>query len=459
MSQRRFFGRKLRWAVPVGAVIAVGGVLAGTLLASAAPPSLPHRTPAQLLAGMRRAKLPAAMTAVLSESANLGLPALPNIGGLSPAGLSAISFLSGTHTVDIWYAGPRHVRIALPVSFGETDLRVNGSQVWLWDSTSQTATHYILPSRVSVAPRMPVPARHAASSKAAPDPFASLSPLQAAERLLALIGPTTRVTVAGTTVVAGQAAYQLAIAPRSQQSLIARIVVDVAAKGNLPLRVQVFARRSASPAFSLGFTSLSLARPASSNFTFTPPTGAHVKVVRLPSQLAAPSFGFPVIPSKPGGPLPEIRRLPGAQVPALGVRTLGSGWLTVMVLQASQASARGVPRIPVQAPIHGVPRVRVLHIKPFQAKRAVHRKGAAGQSGVVKNTRNSGGGFFTSGPPIPASPLLGLLMKATKAVHGRWGSGRLLRTSLISVLITSKGQVLIGAVTPAVLYADAAKVK
>ena len=52
-----------------------------------------------------------------------------------------------------------------------------------------------------------------------------------------------------------------------------------------------------------------------------------------------------------------------------------------------------------------------------------------------------------------------LLLKAAKPVHGAWGSGRLLRTSLFSVLITSKGQILVGAVTPAVLYADAAKVK
>jgi len=44
-------------------------------------------------------------------------------------------------------------------------------------------------------------------------------------------------------------------------------------------------------------------------------------------------------------------------------------------------------------------------------------------------------------------------------VHGSWGSGRLLRTSLLSVLVTSKGELLAGAVTPAVLYADAAKVK
>ena len=55
-------------------------------------------------------------------------------------------------------------------------------------------------------------------------------------------------------------------------------------------------------------------------------------------------------------------------------------------------------------------------------------------------------------------PLKALLDSAT-AVHGSWGSGHLLRTSLLSVLITSKGQVLVGAVTPDLLYTDVAKAK
>ena len=63
------------------------------------------------------------------------------------------------------------------------------------------------------------------------------------------------------------------------------------------------------------------------------------------------------------------------------------------------------------------------------------------------------------GPASPFAALIHTLLNAATKVHGSWGSGRLLRTSLFSVLITSKGDVLIGAVTPAVLYADAAKVK
>jgi hypothetical protein len=75
------------------------------------------------------------------------------------------------------------------------------------------------------------------------------------------------------------------------------------------------------------------------------------------------------------------------------------------------------------------------------------------------------------GPPVPsvlpqgASPagslsgVLSALETAATPVHGSWGSGRLLRTSLLSFLMLSNGQVLVGAVTPAVLYADAAQLR
>ena len=51
------------------------------------------------------------------------------------------------------------------------------------------------------------------------------------------------------------------------------------------------------------------------------------------------------------------------------------------------------------------------------------------------------------------------LLKSATPVHGAWGSGKLLHTSLVTVLMTSNGHVLVGAVTPAVLYAAAAQVK
>jgi hypothetical protein len=72
-----------------------------------------------------------------------------------------------------------------------------------------------------------------------------------------------------------------------------------------------------------------------------------------------------------------------------------------------------------------------------------------------------GSGWMAVGV-FPAAGLpgqAGVLFRSATAVHGAWGSGRLLRTSLVSVLITSNGQALIGAVTPSVLYAAAAQAK
>jgi hypothetical protein len=71
---------------------------------------------------------------------------------------------------------------------------------------------------------------------------------------------------------------------------------------------------------------------------------------------------------------------------------------------------------------------------------------------------------LTSGPSAPGSgrspgddaAVLRTLLAAATPVHGAWGSGRLLRTSLVSVLITDQGHAFVGAVQPSVLYAAAA---
>ncbi|HXP19282.1 MAG TPA: hypothetical protein VN840_06505 [Streptosporangiaceae bacterium] len=569
-------GRRSRWVASGGAVVIVGAVLTGTVIAAAAAPSLPKRTPAQLLVDMRHATVPSAMTAVIQQSANLGFPALPDIPGLSSSTLSAASLIAGTHTVDIWYAGPRHVRIALPVSFGETDLRVNGHQIWLWDSKTQTATRVIVPSVTALRPvagqvRFPlggmpptacslrgipvaravlrarvhgapaplrrvmlrmlrvhgpnrvaivcvnglkglvgkpgraitaVPGTKPGSAKpqavASAPPVAELTPLQAADKLLAMVGPTTKVTVPGTTTVAGRAAYQLVIAPRSSSSLIGQIVIAVDAKTYLPLQLQVFARGSSSPAFQIGFTSLTIGQPSMSNFTFTPPPGAKVKTVRLPSTL--PGFaglGLPfgpgmavhgssgaiVMPASPAGLPVRIAKLRQHLI-RLGLRSMpGSPAALRKALRALRSgqppagaySSRLVIRVPAISGAAAGPRVlgsgwlSVLAIPAGPALTAVvtgggsHAQASASGSGprglAESATANRAIAVLGAGPPGPLMALLHTLYNAAAKVHGSWGSGRLLQTSLFSVLITSKGEVLIGAVTPAVLYADAAKVK
>ena len=51
--------------------------------------------------------------------------------------------------------------------------------------------------------------------------------------------------------------------------------------------------------------------------------------------------------------------------------------------------------------------------------------------------------------------MLNALLASATRVHGAWGTGRLLRTSLVSVLMTDQGSTFVGAVEPSVLYAAA----
>ncbi len=67
-----------------------------------------------------------------------------------------------------------------------------------------------------------------------------------------------------------------------------------------------------------------------------------------------------------------------------------------------------------------------------------------------------GGGWSTT-LLLPTSGLIAATIErglgsAMHRVKGKWGRGRLFTGGLVSVLVTSKGQVLAGPVTPRVLY-------
>ena len=474
--------RQARWAVPVGAAAAVAMVIAGSAIAGAqAAPRLPARSTAQLLAAVDApSSVPPAMQAVVQETANLGLPDLPGSSASDP--LSGLSLLSGSHTFKIWYDGPTRVRIAVPVTLGEADLRRDGRNVWLWDSRTGQATHYVLPAASTAALTPSTPAQSAPT------------PQQVARQILAAVGKTTTVGLQPNVMIAGQAAYQLSLAPRDSRSLIGQVTIAIDARDSLPLRVQVFARGASSPALQVGYTSLSFARPAASNFPFTPPPGAKVKTITVPAAggfppgllprlpvgvvgvgseiIKAPSGNGSVdlrvrdgkvmpatlIPAKlmpstevlpaqalaPKGVRCTVPRIPAAVLTQMGAPTvMGQSWLSVLVLPAAGLSPGAFPP--------GLPRGIVAYSGSSSASGTV--------SGSSQNTVTISSGAVSGGPGVDVAGLGGALLRAARPVHGSWGSGGLLRTSLISVLITDGGQVLVGAVQPSVLYADAAQLR
>ena len=376
MKQRVQFSRRARWAVPTGAVIVVGGVLAGSMISVAsAAPSLPAKTPAQLLTALAAKPKTPPLTGTVVETSSLGLPSLP--GTSDPTSIAAL--LTGSHTIRVWYADPQHFRVAVPQTMSESDIVRNGSNAWLWESTQNTVTHLTIPAHSD---------SKSAAAKGASEP--PMTPQQAAQEILAKVGPTTTVRVDSNVTVAGEAAYQLVLAPKSTSSLIGQIRIAVDGTRDVPLRVQVFAKGAKTPAAQIGFTSVSFVKPAAANFTFTAPAGATVKTEQLGD----------------GGRASQ-------HAPKAGdASTIGQGWLAVADLPSSALTDATQP----------------------------HRQPSSG-----------------SGLSGDSDQVISALVKSATPVSGSWGSGRLIKTSLISLLITDNGRVLVGAVTPQVLYSAAAQ--
>ena len=178
----RKLGVRARWAVPAGVVATVGIVIAASAVASAqSAPSLPPRSAAQLLADVAHAKPLGAFTATIQQTSNLGLPALPTAASQDGGAPAALTSGQG---VSIWYRDPQHIRLAVPVQAGESDLRLDGRTLWLWNSKTQTATHVVLPAHFSAPGNgagIFLPSWHSVSSSSGPADLPN-SPLAAAKQ-------------------------------------------------------------------------------------------------------------------------------------------------------------------------------------------------------------------------------------------------------------------------------------
>ncbi|MGH3214927.1 MAG: LolA family protein, partial [Trebonia sp.] len=240
----------------------------------------------------------------------------------------------------------------------------------------------------------PKTAQHAQKLPAGP----VLTPQQAANEILTAVGKTTLVSVQDNVSIANEPAYQLVLKPKDHRSLIGRVVIAVDAKYGMPLRVQVFAKGDSGPAFQVGYTQLSMnTAPAAANLNFTPPPGASVDKVNMGDKAAAKAGTAP------------------SSADMTGFGTYGSDWLTVVSLpQQDLLSSLGT--------------------------------GAAGSNAPAAPSAGPGGLGGDS------QKVIGALLGAAKPVSGSWGSGTLLQTSLVSMLMTG-GKVYIGAVQPSVLYA------
>ncbi|WP_329083162.1 MULTISPECIES: LolA family protein [unclassified Streptosporangium] len=392
MSEQARRGRAVRWAVPVAAIALVTGAIgAGPVIAAVqGDPTLPERTAEQLLAGAAQASQAGLkpMSGTVMQTASLGLPGLPGISGMG--GSSPAALLAGSHELKVWYGGEDKVRFALPGRMSETDLIVNGDQVWMWQSDANKATRIKTGTADGTGGEKGLghggPGDGAdAAHRALPT---ATTPQQLAQQLLGRIGADTAVSVTNTEKVADRAAYQLVLAPKDTSSLVKEVKLALDGETFVPLRIQVYARNAAEPAFEVGFTSVTFSPPAAENFTFTPPAGAKVEEASI-GELAG-EHG-----ARQGEKLKEGEEIKDK------TRTVGEGWTTVAVVPASEIE------------------------KLTSAPRG---EAPAGQQ--------------------DAGAITDALLKSAKPISGTWGSGKVIQTKLVSALLTDDGRLLVGAVTP-----------
>ncbi|MER7367008.1 LolA family protein [Nonomuraea wenchangensis] len=217
-----------------------------------------------------------------------------------------------------------------------------------------------------------------------------VTPQQAAQRLLAQVDEHTAVRVINNAEVAGRPVYQLVLAPKAGASLVQEVRIALDGETYMPLQVQLYAKGSAEPAYQVGFTQVTFTPPAPENFTFTPPAGAKVKEATIGEENI--------------GQKAEERAEHAADM-AGKAKMVGDGWTTVAVVPFS--------------------------LSDLQAQ-AAGTDGQAGQDG--RGTQ--------------ANALLDSVLKSATPVNGTWGSGKLIRTKLVTALLTDDGRLLAGAVTP-----------
>jgi outer membrane lipoprotein-sorting protein len=376
--------QRLRWLVPPTVAFALvtgfgfGPGLIGT--GANAAPILPAVTAEDLVAKVV-ASTPPAFSGTVQTKTNLGLPSL---GSVIPNGSGLLSTLLTPHTLKVSAAPGGKFHVAIPDGLTETDLVSDGAQVWVWQSGTQSVTH--LAGHADTAGGTDAP-EQAGEAEPTPDAIA--------KKLLADADPTTRVFVRGTATVAGRDAYELVLAPKSSTTLVADVVLDIDAATSMPLRAQVLAKDSGTPALEIGFTSIDFSAQPDSAFTFTAPAGSKVTEATSVDELVfgpprAAGAGDHPRRSKAAGaaPAPETATPPAAGAEAR-TRMLGTGWDTVAA----------IPNGPAQL-------------------------GAVG-----------------------------------RPVTGAWGSGKLVTSTLADALVLDDGTVLVGMVGPERLEAAVAELR
>ena len=256
--------RRLRWAVPGGVAAAVAVAALGSQVAASASdhPSLPTSLPPSCWPPSSRRRR-RCCRAPSSRPPTSGCPTCRRWSAERPAARTSRcrSSSRGSHTLRVWLRRARQAAGGAGRQTSESDVVHNGTDLWIYTSTTRQVTHATLP-RATPSLRPSLPTRSPA-----------LTPQAAAEQALAAIDPTTKVDRRPYGLRGRPVRVPARAGPEDARSLVGSVRIALDSETSVPLRVQVFARGATTPALQVGFTDVSMGAPDASIFHFVKPAG------------------------------------------------------------------------------------------------------------------------------------------------------------------------------------------
>ncbi len=296
----------LRWIPAVMAPVLVAASAVGFSVSASAAIDLPDKSASQILQ-LINTNPDLAFSGRVVKKAALGLPPMNIMPDISQASIDqmaksmpkemmdflpkasaqgelalALEFFAGVHTANIYVDGANKARLQVLDLISERNFIRNGSDLWFYDASKALVKHSVIdPVQEEQEKKDALGLFNAYSAKL---PFDATSPAAVADYFLSEAGKDTVFTVGKDAKIAGRGVYQITGAPRNAGSLVASVTISVDAATGLPLAVVVKAVGESTPAFEVGFESITFAKPDASNFNFVVPAGSKVEEVPVPTR-------------------------------------------------------------------------------------------------------------------------------------------------------------------------------
>jgi outer membrane lipoprotein-sorting protein len=256
------------------AVTVLAGIsLTALALALGSGPTPPAKPLAQAVHDALSGQRPQGFSAEVQLTDHLldGAQLASGEGGEGTGGSLATSPLLSGASGRMWVSADGKVRIELQSEKGDTQIVYDGSELELYDASTNTIYRLKAPERESTSTDQP----------GSPPPT-----LTEVERAIAHLSEHARVSAAEPTDIGGRPAYEVKLSPQQSGSLLGGVSLAFDADNGVPLRAAVYSTQSDSPALELTASSISYGPVAESVFQIQPPANAKVEDVQVPREHA-----------------------------------------------------------------------------------------------------------------------------------------------------------------------------